>query len=396
MSFYNGPTIVTNGLVLSLDAADRNSYPGSGTTWRNMSGQGNNATLVNGPTFDTESGGNIVTDGTNDYINVASSNTFPVGASARTIELWFKPLDSLTTNFLWHYGSQEVRRSFGARRNGATGINYFTWSDDLDYTGTIATNSWGNLVHVYDGNTTISAYNNASFIASKNVGLNTTQTDITISAYPAFSFFHPYGKNKISIFKIYNRALSAAEILQNYNATCTRFGLLPIYNIPIVQGSIAGLFGRRYVGYFNDSVTWFASATLHGDTQQTTQIDNFSSNADSYSWMWLGYFYSPSTGNYTFYTNSDDASYLWVGSNAISGYTTGNALVNNGGLHGAQERSGTISLTGGVYNPIRIMFGENGGGDIMTVSFEGPSISKRTNGSGYYFDGSVSLFSTWG
>jgi len=154
----------------------------------------------------------------------------------------------------------------------------------------------------------------------------------------------------------------------------------------------SGLLGKRYVNYYNDDVAFFSSAALHGDINLTTQISSFTSSADSYSWMWLGYFLAPTTGTYTFYTSSDDASHLWIGPNALSGYTTGNATVNNGGLHGNVETSGTTTLTANTYYPIRIMFGENGGGDIMTVSFSGPSINKTTNGSGYYYGGRNILF----
>ena len=157
-------------------------------------------------------------------------------------------------------------------------------------------------------------------------------------------------------------------------------------------GLQSGLLGKRYVNYYNDNVSFFSTATLHGDINLTTQINNFSNSSDYYSWMWLGYFLAPTTGTYTFYTSSDDASHLWIGSNALTGYTTSNATVNNGGLHGTQERSETASLTGGTYYPIRIMFGENTGGDIMTVSFAGPGITKRTNGTGYYFGGRDILF----
>ena len=155
----------------------------------------------------------------------------------------------------------------------------------------------------------------------------------------------------------------------------------------------SGLFGKRYVGYYADSVSFFTSASLHGNTNLTTSINNFTSSDNLYSWMWLGYFLAPTTGTYTFYTSSDDASHLWIGPNALTGYTTANATVNNGGLHAQVETSGTTSLTAGRYYPIRIMFGENSGGDIMTVSFAGPGgITKTTNGSGYYFGGRDILF----
>ena len=163
----------------------------------------------------------------------------------------------------------------------------------------------------------------------------------------------------------------------------------------IVQGRTAygsgpldsGLFGKRFVGYFNDSMTWWDTAALHGDTNLTTNISNFTSGADFYSWMWVGYFKPSVSGTWTFFTSSDDASYLWIGPTAVTGYTTSNALVNNGGLHATQERSGTVTLEADRIYPIRIMFGENAGGDVMTVSFTPPGGSKTTDGSGFYVGG---------
>jgi hypothetical protein len=73
--YANGPKIVTDGLVLCLDAANRKSYPGTGTAWNDLSGNGNNGTLVNGPTFSSANGGNLSFDGTNDYTEVTTRNT---------------------------------------------------------------------------------------------------------------------------------------------------------------------------------------------------------------------------------------------------------------------------------------------------------------------------------
>jgi phosphosulfolactate phosphohydrolase-like enzyme len=76
---------------------------------------------------------------------------------------------------------------------------------------------------------------------------------------------------------------------------------------------------------------------------------------------------------------------VWVGANAISGFTTANATVNNGGAHGPIEASGSIALTAGVYYPIRIQFGEAGGGDVMTFNFSTSTITKTTNVTGLVF-----------
>jgi hypothetical protein len=76
---------------------------------------------------------------------------------------------------------------------------------------------------------------------------------------------------------------------------------------------------------------------------------------------------------------------MWIGANASSGFTTANATVNNGGEHAVQERSGTISLTAGVYYPIRIQFGEAGGGDVMTFYYSTPTITLTANVTGRVF-----------
>ena len=95
-------------------------------------------------------------------------------------------------------------------------------------------------------------------------------------------------------------------------------------------------------GYFNDNVNWFNSytPTSTGYVTNGTNIGTFSNNtrtvnsAEYYSFQWIGYFRASVTGTYTFYTASDDASYLWLGENAVSGYSSSNAVVNNGGAHG--------------------------------------------------------------
>lgn len=154
----------------------------------------------------------------------------------------------------------------------------------------------------------------------------------------------------------------------------------------------SGLFKTTYSGYFADDVSFFATAipatvgTNPATSVQTTSI--FEGSGDSgtnFSCQWLGYFKPTTTETYTFYTASDDASYVWIGNNAITGFTTTNAIVKNGGLHGITEQSGTVSLTAEVYYPIRIQFGELNGGDAMTFNFSTPTITKTTGVTGLVF-----------
>jgi hypothetical protein len=154
----------------------------------------------------------------------------------------------------------------------------------------------------------------------------------------------------------------------------------------------AGVFKTTYSGYFNDNVNFFATATpasVGGNpatSVQTTEItEPPTSDGENFSCQWLGYFKPTTTQTYTFYTSSDDASYVWIGNNTISGFTTTNSTVNNGGLHGTQERSGSIALTAGTYYPLRIQFGELSGGDVMTFSYSTPTITQTTNVTGLIF-----------
>ena len=154
----------------------------------------------------------------------------------------------------------------------------------------------------------------------------------------------------------------------------------------------AGVYKTTYSGYFADNVSFFATATpasVGGNpatSVQTTSIfEPATDDGSNFSCQWLGYFKPTTTETYAFFTSSDDASYMWIGETAITGFTTLNATVKNGGLHGNQERSGTASLTAGTYYPIRIQFGELNGGDVMTFNFSSSTITKTTNVTGLVF-----------
>lgn len=173
-------------------------------------------------------------------------------------------------------------------------------------------------------------------------------------------------------------ARSATSVLTVAKATAALSGF---------GGMASGLAGTRYVNYYADNVNWFATATRHGQTLTSTSIQNFTSSADNYSWQWLGTFRASIGGSYNFCTASDDASHLWLGAAATSGFTTANAVVNNGGAHGVVTRCGNITLSAGAEYPIRIQFGEAGGGDVMNVYFTPPGGSATYNGTGYYYTG---------
>jgi hypothetical protein len=186
---------------------------------------------------------------------------------------------------------------------------------------------------------------------------------------------------------IYDRSLTDAEL-----------GYLRIYlqqKYSPTPGIMRGLKVLTYDGgYFNDDPNWFATATVTATRWGVTNFSNTSNatrtlkttdSGDNFSVQWLGYFLAVNTGLYYFYTESDDASYLWIGDIAAVGYTTVNALVNNAGIHGVQSRSGSIYLTGGRYYPLRIQYGDQSSGNDIRVSFAPPGINQTYDLSGYVF-----------
>jgi len=214
MSFDNGPRIVTNGLVLALDAADQNSYPGSGTTWTDLGGNNNNATLVNSPTFNSTNGGNLIFNGTNQY---ASFSTYQ------------QPAQSSTTSFTWNIwifyiagGLNPIlgNRFGGATWNKLTGVSFEYAGVQSFLVGGPTSNAWCNM-SVVKNNTSFTLYRNSISISTATNASSTAALPFYVGGDPGGEISNCY----ISNVQVYNRALSASEIQQNYNATKTRFGL---------------------------------------------------------------------------------------------------------------------------------------------------------------------------
>ena len=158
------------------------------------------------------------------------------------------------------------------------------------------------------------------------------------------------------------------------------------------SGDAAGLFKTTYTGYFEDNVDFFATATPAtfganpATSVQTTEIfEPNSEDGELFSVQWLGYFKPTTTETHTFFLNSDDGSYMWIGATAVTGFTIGNALINNGSAHAPVEVSGSIALTAGQYYPVRIQYGEGGGGDELQFNYETPTIVKTTDVTGKVF-----------
>jgi hypothetical protein len=223
MSCFAGPSAVTSGLVLELDAGNTKSYTGSGTAWNDMSGAGKNGTLINGPTYSSDVSGSIVFDGTDDFVQCSGSLT----VTAATFVCWIR-----------RNGSQGLYDGIlFSRGTSVTGMLFYT-SDQLGY-------AWNNAVNTYNWNsgltvpdltwcmvavsvtsTAATAYlGQASGITTATNTVSHTSTvldDIKLAFDDAAA---RYFTGNLAIAQLYNRALSAEEILQNFNALRGRYGV---------------------------------------------------------------------------------------------------------------------------------------------------------------------------
>ena len=221
---------------MALDAASKNSYPGTGTVWNDLSGNNNNGTLTNGPTFSSDSVGSIAFNGTNNYIATPIQNL----SRPCTFSTWvnFNSLTGFQTIFGQDTSTAISRGRFYFQKSGATTegliLNVVNFSIVLS-NGTIVlanalnpvvTNQWYNYTAVLT-TTTISLYENGilqNTVNDSNTFL-TPNTTIALNAGYFQDAITDYVNGRSSSFLIYNRALSAAEIAQNYNATKSRFNL---------------------------------------------------------------------------------------------------------------------------------------------------------------------------
>jgi hypothetical protein len=228
MAYNFSPKVITDGLILYLDAANTKSYPGSGTVWSDLSRGGNNGTLINGPTFNTGSLGSIMFDGVNDSM---STGAFPnLETTNRTISTFFQILSYSTSSLPSGRGTILNLERNDFNDIPAACIRYHRSSDPLSIgmgtaayvtTSVPALNSWTNITISIIGNT-VYAYRNGILIGTA-VNASTFFTNPILRL--GRGNVSRLGNVNISYVSIYNRALSAQEILQNYNATKSRFGL---------------------------------------------------------------------------------------------------------------------------------------------------------------------------
>jgi hypothetical protein len=230
ISYYGN--IVSNGLIMDLDAAKFDSYPKTGTRWYDITWTTSGGTLINGPVFNSNNGGYFSFDGTNDYADLG--NVLFNSATTVTLDIWVN-FPSMTGNrYIMAKGSAGdgiytfyMTTGPGPSGGGSSYIRFSMGNQSgavstvIEY-GSLVWGQWYNFTFTYNG-TTVTGYRNASSPSTSSLSGNlyTTTSSITLAS-------DKYGNisaSNIACFKIYNRVLSASEVLQNYNALKGRYGL---------------------------------------------------------------------------------------------------------------------------------------------------------------------------
>jgi hypothetical protein len=219
---YANGKIVTDGLILALNAADKNSYPGSGTTWNDLSGNGNNGTLVASPTYSSANGGSIVFNGTSQYVNAGNATNLQI--TVGTISSWFNANNGnssfngiITKQFAWGlFVADNVLVAFdwgnSATRSTGITVGNSTWNYvAMTFTETIGTPSNNAIIYL-----------NGIPVLTTTVKHSGQSVQVQIGEGNSSQFF---GGN-IAQSSIYNRVLTPQEVAQNYNAQKSRFNLI--------------------------------------------------------------------------------------------------------------------------------------------------------------------------
>jgi hypothetical protein len=221
VSLFHSPQIVSSGLVLCLDAANRKSYPGSGTTWTDLSGRGNNGSLVNGVGYSSGNLGSFVFDGVDDKVDCGNNPSVQI--TVGTISAWFRAT-SANSGF----------NAIIAKQNA--------WSLFVE-NNILTSYDWGNIVNRSTGITVGNgAWNYAAMTFTETVGTPSNNAIIYLNGTPVLTTTIKHSDHTIQVqvgeanaaqlitgniaqASIYNRVLTATEIQQNYNALRGRFGI---------------------------------------------------------------------------------------------------------------------------------------------------------------------------
>jgi hypothetical protein len=225
MALQHSPSIVTNSLSFLVDARNPRSYPGTGTTWFDVSGNQNNLAFQNSGSITYNSNGYFSTGATG-YFSAASSTNTPIGNSPYCIGVWARQVSAWgTSNGFISIGGFNVANQSNALRtlnNIAGHYHHYWWANDISVTSSSATlGNWFMVLAQFDGTTRSVWVNNVQVASDTPTGHNVTSSALQVSqTYPG-----EYQQGDIAVAFIYNNALTSAQIAQNFNALRGRYGV---------------------------------------------------------------------------------------------------------------------------------------------------------------------------
>lgn len=221
-----GPDAITDDLILYLDAANPQSYSGTGNTWFDLSKSKNNGTLVNGVAYDSSNGGSLIFDGSNDYVSLASIPQIAQSTYSSTVEVT-AIRERARFEVMFGGGVPTSHQGFyvGFRSSNTSNFMYAYYSNDQDSSTPVTNLQWNHYVATYD-HTIGSRYryfNGEILLPKQDSGVRSTSaSSFSIGAFNGSLYFFD---GKIQSVKVYNRSISAEEAKQNFQATRSRYGV---------------------------------------------------------------------------------------------------------------------------------------------------------------------------
>ena len=232
LKYYNDTNIVRNGLIFYVDGGLISSYPGSGTTWTDISGAGNNGTLNNGAVFSTSNGGYIQFDGTDDYVNIGVDKSCNRFTADFTVSTWVNRSNTGGTwgNIIGDYYTNSTGNALEWQIMISNAAQLFVYNVTNGYVispiaSGYSTNTWINVVLSRVGST-ITLYANSNIVTSvtntTTFGSATGNLNIGIDGNNSSE---PLTGNIANVLIYKNKGLSTSEVLQNFNANRRRFNI---------------------------------------------------------------------------------------------------------------------------------------------------------------------------
>lgn len=219
-SYY--PKIITDNLALCLDAASKKSYPGSGSTWRDLVKSSNDHTLLNTPTFSSANGGYLILNGSTQYATAVGP---AVGTNDFTVEIWSYPTSAPANSVLFDTNSVD-NQGDGIMFSYVAGTFYFRYFGSFSpaISTTLSSGRWYHMVMSRIGTTVTGYINNTSVGTFTEAARNMTSTKYTLGTFTTRNnFFYP---GYIGSIKVYNgKGLTSTEVSNNFNAARSRYGV---------------------------------------------------------------------------------------------------------------------------------------------------------------------------